>query len=204
MSLENRASAAAIDALLPQTQCRKCGYDGCRPYAEAIAAGTADINRCPPGGDTGIRELAALLGVEPLPLDAECGAAGPRTVAVIDEAHCIGCTLCIQACPVDAIAGAAKLMHTIIRDLCTGCELCIPPCPVDCITLVVRDPAPDAVMLREEAQQARMRYEARLHRLERRRNERASARRSSEKNIKAETIARAMERARARLAARTR
>jgi electron transport complex protein RnfB len=204
MSLENRASAAAIDALLPQTQCRKCGYDGCRPYAEAIAAGTADINRCPPGGDTGIRELAALLGVEPLPLDAECGAAGPRTVAVIDEAHCIGCTLCIQACPVDAIAGAAKLMHTVIRDLCTGCELCIPPCPVDCITLVVRDPAPDAVMLREEAQQARMRYEARLHRLERRRNERASARRSSEKNIKAETIARAMERARARLAARTR
>jgi electron transport complex protein RnfB len=204
MCLENRASAAAIDALLPQTQCRKCGYDGCRPYAEAIAAGTADINRCPPGGDTGIRELAALLGVEPLPLDAECGAAGPRTVAVIDEAHCIGCTLCIQACPVDAIAGAAKLMHTVIRDLCTGCELCIPPCPVDCITLVVRDPAPDAVMLREEAQQARMRYEARLHRLERRRNERASARRSSEKNIKAETIARAMERARARLAARTR
>jgi electron transport complex protein RnfB len=204
MSRENRASASAIDALLPQTQCRKCGYDGCRPYAEAIAAGTADINRCPPGGDTGIRELAALLGVEPLPLDAECGAAGPRTVAVIDEAHCIGCTLCIQACPVDAIAGAAKLMHTVIRDLCTGCELCIPPCPVDCITLVVRDPAPDAVMLREEAQQARMRYEARLHRLERRRNERASARRSSEKNIKAETIARAMERARARLAARTR
>jgi electron transport complex protein RnfB len=204
MSRGNRADAAAIDALLPQTQCRKCGYDGCRPYAEAIAAGTADINRCPPGGDTGIRELAALLGVEPLPLDAECGAAGPRTVAVIDEAHCIGCTLCIQACPVDAIAGAAKLMHTVIRDLCTGCDLCIPPCPVDCITLVVRDPAPDAIALREEAQQARMRYEARLHRLERRRNERASARRSSDKNIKAETIARAMERARARLAARTR
>lgn len=204
MSAENRASAAAIDALLPQTQCRKCGYDGCRPYAEAIAAGTADINRCPPGGDIGIRELAALLGVEPLPLDAECGVAGPRAVAVIDEAHCIGCTLCIQACPVDAIAGAAKLMHTVIRDLCTGCDLCIPPCPVDCITLVVRDPAPDAVMLGEEAQQARMRYEARLHRLERRRNEKASARRSSEKNMKAETIARAMERARARLAARTR
>jgi Na+-translocating ferredoxin:NAD+ oxidoreductase subunit B len=204
MSPENRASAAAIDALLPQTQCRKCGYDGCRPYAEAIAAGTADINRCPPGGDIGIRALAALLGVEPLPLDSECGAAGSRAVAVIDEAHCIGCTLCIQACPVDAIAGAAKLMHTVIRDLCTGCDLCIPPCPVDCITLVVRDPAPDAVMLREEAQQARMRYEARLHRLERRRNEKASARRSSEKNMKADTIARAMERARARLAARTR
>jgi Na+-translocating ferredoxin:NAD+ oxidoreductase subunit B len=204
MSPENRASAAAIDALLPQTQCRKCGYDGCRPYAEAIAAGTANINRCPPGGDVGIRELAALLGVEPLPLDAECGAAGPRTVAVIDEAHCIGCTLCIQACPVDAIAGAAKLMHTVIRNLCTGCELCIPPCPVDCITLVVRDPAPDAVMLGEEAQQARMRYEARLRRLECRRSEKASARRSSGKDRKAETIARAMERARARLAARTR
>jgi Na+-translocating ferredoxin:NAD+ oxidoreductase subunit B len=199
-----KPSAAAIDALLPQTQCRKCGYDGCRPYAEAIAAGTADINRCPPGGDVGLRELAALLGVPAKSLDPECGAAGPRTVAVIDEAHCIGCTLCIQACPVDAIAGAAKLMHTVIRDLCTGCDLCIPPCPVDCITLVVRDPAPDAIMLGEEAQQARMRYEARLRRLERRRSEKASARRSSGKDRKAETIARAMERARARLAARTR
>lgn len=195
------ARAAAIDALLPQTQCRKCGYAGCRPYAEAIAAGAADINRCPPGGDEGVRELAALLGVPPRPLDPECGAAGPRTVAFIDEAHCIGCTLCIQACPVDAIAGAAKLMHTVMRELCTGCELCIPPCPVDCIALVERLPAPGAAALQKEAQQARRRYETRLSRLERRRNDKGAAR---EDVRKAETIARVMERARARLSARSR
>lgn len=199
-----RVTAAAIDALLPQTQCRQCGYDGCRPYAEAVAAGAADINRCPPGGDEGIRELAALLGVPAKPLNPECGAAGPRTVAVIDEAHCIGCTLCIQACPVDAIAGAAKLMHTVLRDLCTGCELCIPPCPVDCIQLVVRVPQPDRAALGAEAQHARQRYEARLLRLEQRRNKRGTARKSSAQIRKQETIARAMERARARLAARMR
>jgi Na+-translocating ferredoxin:NAD+ oxidoreductase subunit B len=197
-------SAAEIDALLPQTQCRKCGYPGCRPYAEAVASGAADINRCPPGGDAGVRELGALLGLAPRPLDPACGAAGPRTVAVIEEAHCIGCTLCIQACPVDAIAGAAKLMHTVIRDACTGCELCIPPCPVDCIQLVVRDPPPDAAALRQEAQQARMRHEARLARLERRRISDAPDRKSGVADRKAATIARAMERARTRLAARGR
>jgi electron transport complex protein RnfB len=129
--------AAAIDALLPQTQCRKCGYAGCGPYAEAIAAGHAAINRCPPGGVAGIAALAALTGRPLLALDPACGSEGPRRVAVVDEAHCIGCTLCIQACPVDAIVGAPKQMHGVIAELCTGCDLCLPPCPVDCIDLVV-------------------------------------------------------------------
>ena len=125
-----------IDALLPQTQCGQCGHPGCRPYAESIAAGEDDINRCPPGGETTIIALAELLGKEPKPLDPEAGEAKTEpTVAVIDENICIGCTLCIQACPVDAILGAAKLMHTVIEDECTGCELCIPPCPVECITM---------------------------------------------------------------------
>ena len=125
-----------IDAILPQTQCGQCNYPGCRPYAEAIAAGEAQINQCPPGGEAGIRALADLLGVEPLPLNPANGAEKPRTVAVIDEKACIGCTLCIQACPVDAILGAAKQMHSVIESECTGCDLCLPPCPVDCITMV--------------------------------------------------------------------
>ena len=125
-----------IDALLPQTQCGQCGYPGCRPYAEAIASDEADINQCPPGGDAGIRALADLLGREPKPLNPENGEEQPRTVVVIDEQRCIGCTLCIQACPVDAIVGAAKLMHTVIESECTGCNLCLPPCPVDCIDIV--------------------------------------------------------------------
>lgn len=121
-----------IDALLPQTQCGQCSFAGCRPYAEAIAAGEADINRCPPGGESTLRALADLLDREPTPLEQE---EKPPAVAVIDESRCIGCTLCIQACPVDAILGAAKHMHTVIRDECTGCELCLPPCPVDCIEM---------------------------------------------------------------------
>ncbi len=126
-----------IDAVLPQTQCGQCGYPGCRPYAEAIARGEAEINRCPPGGEAVIQQLADLLGREPIPLDEERGEAKEEpTVVVIDEARCIGCTLCIQACPVDAIIGAPKQMHTVIRDECTGCNLCIPPCPVDCIDIV--------------------------------------------------------------------
>ena len=133
-----------IDALLPQTQCGQCNYPGCRPYAEAIAAGEAPINQCPPGGEAGIRALADLLGVEPLPLNPENGEEQPPRVAVIDETACIGCTLCIQACPVDAIIGAPKLMHTVIAEACTGCDLCLPPCPVDCIAMVVRTPAPGA------------------------------------------------------------
>jgi electron transport complex protein RnfB len=125
-----------IDAILPQTQCGQCSYPGCRPYAEAIAAGEADINRCPPGGEAVILALSDLLGVDPKPLDAEVGEEKEKQVAFIDEQTCIGCTLCIQACPVDAIVGAAKQMHTIIASECTGCEKCLEPCPVDCITMI--------------------------------------------------------------------
>ena len=129
--LENR-----INAELPQTQCGLCGYPGCRPYAQAVAMGKADINRCPPGGDRGIEKLANILKVSFKPLDTTRGISKAPTIAVINEAHCIGCTLCIQACPVDAILGAAKQMHTVLRRDCTGCELCIPPCPVDCIDML--------------------------------------------------------------------
>jgi electron transport complex protein RnfB len=125
-----------IDAILPQTQCGQCTYPGCRPYAEAIANGEAPINQCPPGGEQVIHSLADLLGVEILELNEEHGEHTSKTVVEIDEQVCIGCTLCIQACPVDAILGAAKQMHTIIRDECTGCDLCIPPCPVDCIHII--------------------------------------------------------------------
>ncbi|AIA76295.1 electron transport complex subunit RsxB [Halomonas sp. XH26] len=124
-----------IDALLPQTQCGQCGYPGCRPYAEAINQGDA-LNKCPPGGEATIHALADLLGREPVPLDGE--AATEDTVAFIREAECIGCTKCIQACPVDAIIGAAKQMHTVIEDECTGCDLCVAPCPVDCIDMLPR------------------------------------------------------------------
>jgi electron transport complex protein RnfB len=125
-----------IDALLPQTQCAQCGYPGCKPYAQAIASGVADINQCPPGGQAGVDALAQLLGCESKPLDEQHGRTPPPQVAVIDEDRCIGCTLCIQACPVDAILGAQGQMHTVIAAQCTGCELCLPPCPVDCIDLL--------------------------------------------------------------------
>ncbi len=133
--VEGDPVADKIDALLPQTQCGQCTYAGCRPYAEAIARGEADINQCPPGGEATIIALADLLGRDPKPLNPEHGAEKPKRVAVIDEGTCIGCTLCIQACPVDAILGAAKQMHTVIASECTGCELCVPPCPVECITM---------------------------------------------------------------------
>ncbi|MBT8139341.1 MAG: electron transport complex subunit RsxB [Gammaproteobacteria bacterium] len=124
-----------INAILPQTQCGQCGYPGCKPYAEAIANGDA-INKCPPGGDAGIHALADLLDVEPIALDDEHGVEDVRKVAYIREAECIGCTKCIQACPVDAILGAAKQMHTVIVSECTGCDLCVEPCPVDCIDML--------------------------------------------------------------------
>jgi Na+-translocating ferredoxin:NAD+ oxidoreductase subunit B len=127
--------ADRIDALLPQTQCEQCGYRGCRPYAEAIARGEVPINQCPPGGSVGIEKLATLLGYAPLPLNPANGVEKLRTLARIVEHDCIGCTKCIQACPVDAIVGANKLMHTVIADDCTGCERCVPACPVDCIVL---------------------------------------------------------------------
>jgi Na+-translocating ferredoxin:NAD+ oxidoreductase subunit B len=130
------ASVEAVLALLPQTQCRRCGYDDCRRYAEAIAHDGAPVNRCPPGGAEGIDRLARLTGQPALPIDASCGAEAPRALALIDEAWCIGCALCLKACPVDAIVGAAKRMHVVIDEQCTGCELCVPVCPVDCIAMI--------------------------------------------------------------------
>ena len=197
-----------IDALLPQTQCTKCGYPGCRPYAEAIAAGEADVNQCPPGGDAGVRKLAALLGRQAKPLNPRNGVEQPRRVAVIDEARCIGCTLCIQACPVDAIVGAAKLMHTVVTELCTGCDLCIPPCPVDCIEMVPAIGA-DALWDQPRANAARERFELRRTRLERERAERTGrlARRTLQAGgdpqgqKKRAVIQAAIERARAKRAA---
>jgi electron transport complex protein RnfB len=151
-----------IDALLPQTQCEQCGYHGCRPYAEAMARGDAPINYCPPGGEAGIAKLAALLDKPVLPLDPEHGIEKPRTLARIVEADCIGCTKCIQVCPVDAIIGSAKWMHTVIVDDCTGCELCVPACPVDCIVL---EPMPLVQIDQAHADQARLHFQRREARL---------------------------------------
>jgi len=165
-----------IDALLPQTQCMQCGYAGCRPYAQAIAQARAAINRCPPGGERVIRKLARITGKPYLPLDVTCGAHKSRQLALIDEQRCIGCTLCIQACPVDAIVGAPKLMHTVIVSECTGCELCLPPCPVDCITLEPAQWSALEVLLGAQwraAALARKRFQARNKRLRRDQQERA-------------------------------
>jgi electron transport complex protein RnfB len=137
-------TADDIDALLPQTQCTRCGYSGCRPYAQAIAAGEAPINQCPPGGAATIEALAALLGRPVLPLNPANGTEGPTLVAQIDEEACIGCAKCLPPCPVDAIVGAHRQMHTVVLALCTGCELCVAPCPVDCITMVPRMALPNA------------------------------------------------------------
>ena len=179
-----------IDAILPQTQCGQCGFPGCKPYAIAISEGHADINQCPPGNEEGIQKLADLLGVKPKPLNTAHGLPKPKSIAFIDEQICIGCTFCIQACPVDAIVGAAKKMHTVISTECTGCELCIAPCPVDCISMLpLRKQIVDAeyepyltgdkMLVRENemkkkaADRARVRYEHRLKRLEYEKEEKA-------------------------------
>ncbi|MGZ5031121.1 MAG: RnfABCDGE type electron transport complex subunit B [Methylobacter sp.] len=173
VSPESPALIDQINALLPQTQCGQCSFQGCRPYAEAIASGAADINQCPPGGDEGIRDLAGLLGVPVKPLNTEFGEHKPPTVAVIVEKDCIGCTKCIAACPVDAILGASKFMHTVIASECTGCELCIAPCPVDCI---VMQPAPlcrTEISRVQKSAQAKRRYDARCLRKEKEEAEKA-------------------------------
>jgi H+/Na+-translocating ferredoxin:NAD+ oxidoreductase subunit B len=204
--------SARVDALLPQTQCTRCGFPTCRAYADAIATRAADIDRCPPGGDEGVAALATLLGIAPKPLDPKYGHEEPPRVAFIDEAICIGCTKCIEACPVDAIVGAARRMHTILAEECTGCELCLPPCPVDCIALVPIAVAPllrNAVMGR--AAHARERYVARDARLVRERAVRES-RRTNTKNeaapaapqapITRSAVLEAIARGKARVAAR--
>ncbi|MEP6883061.1 MAG: RnfABCDGE type electron transport complex subunit B [Dokdonella sp.] len=174
--------ARRLDALLPQTQCTRCGYPACRPYAEAIAKGTADINQCPPGGQAGVDALAILLGRESKLLDPTFGFEAAPTIALIDEDVCIGCTKCIQACPVDAIVGAAKRMHTIITAECTGCELCIPPCPVDCITMVATSATPlDRAEILDRASFSKTRFEARNRRLAKKEDERSSRRDTPQK-----------------------
>ena len=168
-----------INAILPQTQCGQCGFKGCRPYAEAMATGAADINQCPPGGDTGIEQLAKLLEVSVKPLNPEFGEHKPKQVAFIIEEDCIGCVKCIAACPVDAILGAAKFMHTVIASECTGCELCISPCPVDCIEMRDVEPFVETELDFFKTQQyaaaqlARKRYEAKNLRIEKENQEKA-------------------------------
>jgi electron transport complex protein RnfB len=159
--------AARIEDALPQTQCTRCGYPDCHGYAQAIADGAADINRCPPGGAEGIQRLAAITALPVRPLDPACGTEGPLRLAVIDEPWCIGCTLCIQACPVDCIVGAPKRMHTVIDALCTGCELCLPACPVDCIAMEATATPATGWQAWSEAQaaQARRRHDERRARL---------------------------------------
>lgn len=216
--------ADQIEDLLPQTQCTKCGYPACRPYAEAIARGEAGINQCPPGGMEGVRRLAAATGRAVIPINPANGVERPRPVAFIDESLCIGCTLCIQACPVDAIMGAAKQMHTILPSLCTGCDLCVAPCPVDCIAMVpvTGERTGWDAWSQSDADAARARHDLRSARLQREREEneaRLAAKavekmravtaeaantpqELAEKERKRAIIAAAMERARLKAAAR--
>ncbi|MCD6026488.1 MAG: rfnB [Solimicrobium sp.] len=172
-SLTTHSLADQIEDVLPQTQCTKCGFSACRPYAEAIASGEALYNQCPPGGQQGIVRLAQLLKKPELTLNTSHGKEHPRTVAIIDEAACIGCTLCIQACPVDAIVGAAKQIHTVITGQCTGCDLCIPPCPVDCISLVTVSGTKTGwdAWSQEQATAARAQHDFKTERLKREKEE---------------------------------
>ena len=168
-----KSLADQLEDLLPQTQCTKCGYAGCRPYAEAIAGGEAGINQCPPGGIEGVARLASFLNRPIIPINLANGIERPRPVAFIDEALCIGCTLCIQACPVDAILGATKQMHTILPSLCTGCDLCVAPCPVDCISMmpVTGERTGWSAWSQQDADAARSRHDFRAMRLQRERAE---------------------------------
>jgi len=168
------ADIDAIDALLPQTQCTRCGYTGCLPYAEAIARGAADINQCPPGGTETIVALAKLLGRPALPLNRDNGIEAAPTVAFIDEERCIGCTKCLPPCPVDAIIGAPRRMHTVVAGLCTGCELCVAPCPVDCIVMIPLLASPLPALTLPPASDSRTRFEAHSGRVARRAAERAA------------------------------
>ena len=196
-------SADAVDALLPQTQCTRCGYPDCAAYATAIAHDGAPINRCPPGGEATVAALATLTGRARVPVDPECGTHAPLAVAVVDEARCIGCTICIQACPVDAIVGAPRRMHAVVASLCSGCELCIAPCPVDCIAMREAD----AAWVDADAAAARARHRARDARLAR--GERVADRRADgvaarggppERERRQAVVSAALERARARRA----
>ena len=206
--MPTQSLAERIDALLPQTQCARCGYVACQPYAQALAAGDVEINRCPPGGDATIESLARLLGRPVVPLDPECGKDWTYKVALIDEAWCIGCTICIQACPVDAIVGAAKFMHSVVAAQCTGCELCITPCPTDCITMLAKPDHPQSEEMTDtwgasHAAQARQRYDARQQRLgERQRDRSASKQRKAlrklEPSVKLGAIGEAVRRVRSR------
>jgi Na+-translocating ferredoxin:NAD+ oxidoreductase subunit B len=207
--VDRDALADRLDAALPQTQCTRCGYPDCRSYAEAIAAGDAAINQCPPGGAEGIARLARLTGRPVQALNPLNGHEGPRRLAVIDEAWCIGCTLCLKACPVDCIVGGPKSMHTVIEPLCTGCELCIPACPVDCISLVDASPGRTGwdAWSPAQADEARGRFEfhrARLAHDEQQRQARMAARSApstaagTEVSVKSSVIEAALARARQR------
>ena len=167
-------NASDIDALLPQTQCTRCGYTGCLPYAEAIARGEAEINQCPPGGTETIVALAKLTGRPLSPLNRDNGIEAAPTVAFIDEERCIGCTKCLPPCPVDAIVGAPRRMHTVIAELCTGCELCVAPCPVDCIVMIPLLASPLRTLVLPPAGDSRTRYESHNARVTRRAAERAA------------------------------
>lgn len=175
--------AERIDALLPQTQCRRCGFDGCRPYAQALARGETELNRCPPGGAHVVGRLAALLARAPLPLDASCGEETAPRVAWVDEPACIGCARCLEVCPTDAIVGARQRMHTVIAADCSGCELCLPACPVDCIHMVPAPGLPAAPLpgtaIDERAAHFRRLYQARLARLGREQDARRRSLRAS-------------------------
>ncbi|WMY07190.1 electron transport complex subunit RsxB [Paraburkholderia phenoliruptrix] len=182
--IQIKTLADRIEDLLPQTQCTKCGYPACRPYAEAVARGEANYNQCPPGGQQGVARLAAVLGKPVIALNPANGVERPRPLAVIDEQICIGCTLCMQACPVDAIVGAPKHMHTVVAELCTGCDLCVPPCPVDCISMpaVTGEATGWDAWSEAQAEAARERHDRREARLAREREAaeaRVAARRSS-------------------------